>query len=430
VCAEDSRRETALGSHEEPDLEATTTVGRTGRRLRLISRCAALLATAVLLLPQVPWRWLAAIPTAVSPLVAISSAAALHAVSALTLAALPVLLLILSRRRWFCRWACPTGLLTECAGQVGASLGLARRAGVRWPLLGPWIAWLTLAGACLGYPLLVWLDPLAILTGCLGAASQPGTWWGWCYALGLPAVLLLSLFQPGLWCRKLCPLGATQDLVTLPQVRLQSPVWRKKREDEVPVEPTRTELGRTRRSLLAAAVGVAWAAVTLRFARTGEARPIRPPAAIGEREFPGVCIRCGNCVRACPTRIIRPDLGAHGVASFLSPVVQFEEGYCQEDCCRCSAVCPSGAIARLSLEQKPHVAMGLPRVDMAICLLGDDRECAACRNHCPYAAITYVFNEADYTTTPQIDPAKCNGCGACQVYCPTTPAKAIVVRPA
>ena len=404
--------------------------GWTGRRLRLIARCAALLATLIVLLPQVPWHWLAAIPMAVSPLIAISSTAALRAPSALTLAAAPVLLLSLIRRRWFCRWACPTGLLTECAGQVGTTFGLASRAGARWPCLGPWIACLTLAGACLGYPLLVWLDPLALLTGCLGAASQPGTGWGWCYALGLPAVLLLSLFQPGIWCRKLCPLGATQDLVALSPFRRRSRPGRTSPEDAVPAEQTSAEPGRTRRSLLAAAVGVAGAVLTLRFARTGAARPIRPPAAIGEREFPGVCIRCGNCVRACPAQIIRPDLGTYGVASFLSPVVQFAEGYCQEDCCRCGEVCPSGAIARVSLEQKPHVAMGVPRVDLTLCLLTDDRECAACRNHCPYAAISYVFHEADYTTTPQIDPAKCNGCGACQVFCPTTPTKAIVVWPA
>jgi ferredoxin len=36
---------------------------------------------------------------------------------------------------------------------------------------------------------------------------------------------------------------------------------------------------------------------------------------------------------------------------------------------------------------------------------------------------------AGYTLTPQIDPNRCNGCGACEAACPTSPQKAIVVLP-
>jgi formate hydrogenlyase subunit 6/NADH:ubiquinone oxidoreductase subunit I len=74
--------------------------------------------------------------------------------------------------------------------------------------------------------------------------------------------------------------------------------------------------------------------------------------------------------------------------------------------------------------------MGVPQVDMSICLLGYDRECSVCRNHCPFQAITYAFSEVEYTLTPQIDLTRCPGCGACQVACPTRPDKAIVVLPA
>jgi MinD superfamily P-loop ATPase len=62
---------------------------------------------------------------------------------------------------------------------------------------------------------------------------------------------------------------------------------------------------------------------------------------------------------------------------------------------------------------------------MNVCLLGDERECAECKRWCPYGAIRYVFSEAEYTLIPTIEREKCNGCGACEAYCPTQPKKAI-----
>jgi NAD-dependent dihydropyrimidine dehydrogenase PreA subunit len=66
---------------------------------------------------------------------------------------------------------------------------------------------------------------------------------------------------------------------------------------------------------------------------------------------------------------------------------------------------------------------------MNLCLLGDDRECAVCRNHCPYGVIRLAFDEVEYTLTPQIDLDGCPGCGACEAACPTQPQKAIVIEP-
>jgi len=111
-------------------------------------------------------------------------------------------------------------------------------------------------------------------------------------------------------------------------------------------------------------------------------------------------------------------------------MLRYDETYCLEACQRCTHVCPSGALRQLSPQEKPHAAIGLAQVNMSVCLLGEDRECGVCRNHCPYEAIKIVFSQTDYLSVPRVLAERCNGCGACQVYCPTSPVKAIVVHPA
>ena len=147
---------------------------------------------------------------------------------------------------------------------------------------------------------------------------------------------------------------------------------------------------------------------------------LRPPGSIDETRFAGLCIRCGNCIRACPAGIIQPDLGDAGVAGLFAPVVRFQDDYCHEDCHRCTEVCPSGAIAQLSLQQKMNSPIGLAKVDMSICYLADDRECSICKRECDYGAIEFVWSEEEYIPIPTVDPAKCPGCGRCEVFCPGT----------
>jgi polyferredoxin len=57
-------------------------------------------------------EWSAVLP-ALSPYLGICSAVTLRAVPIFLLLGLPVLILALVRGRWFCRQACPVGLLTE-----------------------------------------------------------------------------------------------------------------------------------------------------------------------------------------------------------------------------------------------------------------------------------------------------------------------------
>jgi len=397
-----------------------------GRRpaVRLLLRCCVLIAAVVLALGILPWPWAAMILPAASPYLMVCSAIALRSLGVAALVGLPILAIALLLRRWFCRNACPVGLILEYSGRIRAPAE-SKLAAV--PPLGQWIVLVTLGGACLGYPLLLWLDPLAILAGFLGL------WWrtplcavALVPALGLPLLVTLNLLWPRLWCLRICPLGATQEL-------LAAPIRTLRRAGASPAQTAdRRRAALPRRAVLAAGLGAVWATLTLRASASGQPKSIRPPGSVDPGQFAGLCVRCGNCVRACPEGIIHPDLADQGIAGFLTPVVRFEGAYCREDCRRCSEVCPSGAIRRFSLEEKGGVSIGLASVDMSRCLLSaenGEKECSVCKNACPYEAIRMGWDEESYTAFPKIDPEKCPGCGACQVACPTSPEKAIVVEP-
>jgi ferredoxin-type protein NapF len=154
--------------------------------------------------------------------------------------------------------------------------------------------------------------------------------------------------------------------------------------------------------------------------------PLRPPGAIEEDEFTGLCLRCGNCMRACPSGIIHPDTGQAGILGLLSPVVRYEQEYCVENCNACTKVCPSGALQALNLEQKHRYVIGQAMVDRSLCLWSFS-DCNTCIRACPFEAVQIQWDEEAYESYPVVDPLKCNGCGACEVVCPAGDIKAIKV---
>jgi MauM/NapG family ferredoxin protein len=326
--------------------------------------------------------------------VALGSVLAGRTITILALAALPMLVLVMIYPKWFCRYVCPTGFLQELLGKIRPPS--ARW--THWPRLGRWLAVATLAGAAVGYPIFLWLDPLAMFNGFLNAWQRPLA------GLGLPVVLVLTLVLPKLWCQRLCPLGGLQELVSLHRASHSPP---------------------GRREFLAAGAGAVGALLLRAFHHR---TPLRPPGALAENRFAGVCVRCGNCVRVCPAHIIRTDFGGHGVASWLTPVLSFEQDYCREDCHRCTQVCPSGAIARLTLAEKRRQVIGPAKVDLEICRLANGEECTACIASCPYAALVIVNNADGFSQRPGVELEKCTGCGSCEVACPVTP-RAIRVVP-
>jgi MauM/NapG family ferredoxin protein len=354
-----------------------------------------------------------------SPFVAIASLLGTRTFHAVTWLGLTVGVIVLVRQRFFCRWICPIGFCMDGANWLGKRLGCRP---MRVLLLGRWIVWITFGGALLGYPFLLWLDPLAIFTNVPFLIQHSSRLGMWLPATGFLAIILLSMIWPRAWCERMCPLGAFQDLLFLLRRSLYSIIHIKSKTDK----KRNVNLIIARRTVLGIAAGVAWAWV-VRPVRAKTSLPLRPPGARDESQFAGVCTRCGNCLRVCPSRIIDRDIGQNEWAKLFTPVLSFDNDYCREDCIRCTEVCPSGALVRLSLKEKMNIQIGLAHVDMNLCLLGDDRECSVCKRWCPYDAIQYVFSQEEYTLIPKIDPQKCTGCGACEATCPTEPQKAIVV---
>jgi ferredoxin-type protein NapF len=390
-------------------------VGSTRNWLRLAARWLALAVGVVLVLP---W-WTVAVPLAsFSPFVAFCSALAAHTIGLVVLLGVPAFVLALRRPRWFCRFACPVGLLQETLGDLRPR---AKTRWLRWPFFGRWFALLTLGGALAGYPIFLWLDPLAIFSGFCSAWRQPLTIASVCAGLAFPVALLFDFLLPKAWCMRICPLGAMQELMVVGR-RLIRPRTRCETSDDEGPHPQQRRL-LARRGFLAACIGVT-GAVAARKVRGGPP-PLRPPGALDEERFTGVCIRCGSCARVCPTRILKPDLGGHGLAGLLAPVANFDDGYCKEDCNRCGQVCPSGAITRLSLPEKRRRLIGLAKVDLDTCLLANGQDCTACIRACPYEALE-VFSDG-FDTRPELILSRCNGCGACEAACPVRPRRAIFV---
>ncbi|MBX7246767.1 MAG: 4Fe-4S binding protein [Candidatus Sumerlaeaceae bacterium] len=124
-------------------------------------------------------------------------------------------------------------------------------------------------------------------------------------------------------------------------------------------------------------------------------RTIRPPGSLAEEEFLQRCIKCGQCMRVCPTNIIMPAGIDGGIENLWTPVLNFRIGTsgCQLNCTACGHVCPTAAIRPISLEEKQGrgkyhdagpIRMGTAFVDRGRCLpWAMGTPCIVCEENCP-----------------------------------------------
>jgi MauM/NapG family ferredoxin protein len=164
--------------------------------------------------------------------------------------------------------------------------------------------------------------------------------------------------------------------------------------------------------------------------RDNTGRLIRPPGAIPETLFNSRCIACGQCMKVCPANTLQPCVMADGFFRMATPKVVPRIGGCEEKCHICGHVCPTGAIRKLTREEKRFAKIGTAVVDRNRCLAWEqNKECLVCVEVCPYNAIESVTVETTKGrfTVPVVDEDLCMGCGMCEQQCPVFDTAAIVV---
>ena len=188
----------------------------------------------------------------------------------------------------------------------------------------------------------------------------------------------------------------------------------------------------SRRALLAGALWLAPAAILPAAGSSGRVPAARPPAtppgAGGTERFLHRCTACQLCVSACPTQVLQPARWEYSFTGLAKPRLDFERAFCNYDCHRCGEVCPTGAIAPLSLADKQLTSVGLARFAQERCIVVlDGTDCAACSEHCPTKAVdTVPFRQN--LRLPRVTDELCIGCGACEYACPVRPRRAITVE--
>jgi polyferredoxin len=434
----------------------------------------------------------------VDPLVAVVTALSTHALRHNLLWAVPLIVLTLVFGRFFCGWICPMGVMHHIIGysvrkrrakERMEQNRLRKSRQIKFALLA-----IMLGMAAAGSVQIGWLDPIATTWRAFSVALFPAAdntafgvyqgerhfQFGLLITVFFFTALALNLVYPRLYCRMLCPLGALFGVLS------RASLFRIARTPSkctdcglcaadcqgaaVPNGETRvtecmvclncthacphgaisyqfvphasltntaTDLGR-RRWVGALAGGVI--SLPLMRASAGVVpRPdphrIRPPGALEEKEFLARCLKCGACMKVCPTGGLQPALLEAGFEGMWTPILVPRLGCCEQNCVACGHVCPTGAIGKLKIAEKiglpPYtepVRIGTAAFDRSRCLpWAFDVDCIVCEEVCPTSPKAVYFKEETVTLRdgsrktlkrPHVDPTRCTGCGTCESRCP------------
>jgi len=296
------------------------------------------------------------------------------------------------------------------------------------------------------------------------------------------SICSLSLLIRRFWCRILCPLGALYAVLTRfswleritsgcifctkckvdcrmqairPDISYDKPecilcmdciyscpksitkfCFIRKDESKVKSKNLNKQKGISRRDFLLLGV-IATSAFFFRFRHKNDnilknSFIIRPPGALEENKFLNRCVRCGNCMKVCPTNGLQPVSLESGLSGLWTPQLVPEIGYCEYNCNLCGNVCPTDAIPRLEVKKKQKMRLGLAKINRNLCLpWKKKKECIVCEEHCPIPdkAIKLKKERIEGKTVlrPYIDMELCNGCGICVTKCPTRPLRSIKI---
>ncbi len=157
---------------------------------------------------------------------------------------------------------------------------------------------------------------------------------------------------------------------------------------------------------------------------------LRPPGAIENDDFLKACVKCGQCVEACPYDTLElaeaTDGRAPGTPYFIPRAVPCY--MCTNY--PCTEICPSGALSTDLLKDKngdtsiDNSKMGLAIIHRESCIAYEGIQCDACFRACPLMnkAITLEIEKNKFTKKhanlmPVIHSDLCTGCGVCEHAC-------------
>lgn len=442
------------------------------------------------------------------PLVAIGTALSTHSIYRDLVWGLLVAVATLLLGRFFCGWVCPFGTLLHLTGWLFGPRTTEQRIernryrpvnGLKYALLAAFIM-----AAAAGTLQLGLLDPMALLlrsltTAVWPALNQQRPWMfahppifhlGWFIGGMLLLLLAINLAAPRFFCRALCPLGAALGVLS------RFSLWRIDRDpdkcvdcdlclqgcegasdphthlrkaecfacmnclDDCPYdalsfrflpridrEITHADVGR-RRIVVGSIAGFVFAPLARlggNTTKTADKAVIRPPGSRAEAEFLERCTKCEQCLRVCPTNVLQPALFQAGVEGLWTPILDNRVGYCELNCVLCGQVCETGAIRRISLEEKLGLAaydgrpirLGTAFFDRGRCLpWAMETPCVVCEEVCPTSPKAIFTRTVDIVARdgrpaslrlPYVDAARCIGCGICEHECPVKDAAGVRV---